>query len=135
MGLPMDKNGTSLIDNRIKGNLPSDIKQKVHTVLSEIMTRPAVFGAAIGERVVITEASVVPKAEESSRTEVRVVCEVTVEEGTPPLCLVFLPPPPPFFFFPSVQGATSDGCGIRLGLYIQTCSTLEEACMVPALPS
>ena len=85
----MDKKVSSLIDNRIKGNLPPDVKQMVHTILSQVMTRPAVFGASIGERVIITEASVVPKAEESSRTEVRIVCEVTVEEGTPPLGLVF----------------------------------------------
>jgi hypothetical protein len=53
----------------------------LETVLHEIMARPNVFGASIGERVSIAEASIVPKAEESSRAEARVVCEVTVTEG------------------------------------------------------
>ena len=89
MSLPIIKNGPSLVDNRIKGNLPPDIKQTIDTVLSQLMSKPTLFGASIGKRVVITEASVVPKAEESSRTEVRVVCKVTVEEGSQLLCLVF----------------------------------------------
>ncbi|KAI0248827.1 HotDog domain-containing protein [Lactifluus subvellereus] len=80
MSLPITKNSASLVDNRIKGNLPPDVKQTIDMVLSQLMSKPTVFGASIGKRVVITEASVVPKAEESSRTEVRVVCEVTVEE-------------------------------------------------------
>jgi hypothetical protein len=83
MGLPMDKNDvtSTLVDKRIKGNLPPEIKQTIHRVLSQVMTKPTLFGASIGERVAITEASIVPKAEESSRTEVRIVCETTVEEG------------------------------------------------------
>jgi hypothetical protein len=68
-------------DTRIKGNLPPNIKQMLDKVMHEVMARPNVYGASIGERVSIIEASVVPKAEESTRTEARVVCEVTVTEG------------------------------------------------------
>lgn len=89
MILPINKTGVSLVDNRIKGNLPPDAKQTIDAVLSQLMSKPTVFGASIGKRVVITEASVVPKAEESSRTEVRIVCEVMVEEGSRPLYLMF----------------------------------------------
>lgn len=85
MALPFDKINASSSDvSRIKGNLPPKVKQMLDTVMHEIMARPNVFGASIGERVVITEASIVPKSEESSRTEARVVCEVTVTEGPSP---------------------------------------------------
>jgi hypothetical protein len=85
MALPIDiKNDESSLraaDIRIKGNLPPNIKQMLDTVMHEIMARPNVYGASIGERVTITEASIVPKAEESTRAEARVVCQVTVTEG------------------------------------------------------
>lgn len=82
MALPFGKNDASSSDSsRIKGNLPPKVKQMLDTVMHEIMARPNVFGASIGERVVITEASIIPKTEEPSRTEARVVCEVTVTEG------------------------------------------------------
>lgn len=82
MALPFDKINASSPDvSRIKGNLPPKVKQMLDTVMHEIMARPNVFGASIGARVVITEASIVPKSEEASRTEARVVCEVTVTEG------------------------------------------------------
>jgi hypothetical protein len=80
MGLPVEKN--ALVDKRIDGNLPPEVKQTIHKVLSQVMSKSTLFGASIGERVVITEASIVPKAEESSKTEVRIVCETTVQEGT-----------------------------------------------------
>jgi acyl-coenzyme A thioesterase 13 len=67
--------------SRIKGNLPPNVKQMLDTVMHEVMARPNVYGASIGERVAITEASMVPKTEEPTRTEARVVCEVTVTEG------------------------------------------------------
>lgn len=82
MALPFGKNDAPSSDSsRIKGNLPPKVKQMLDTVVHEIMARPNVFGASIGERVVITEASIIPKTEEPSRTEARVVCEVTVTEG------------------------------------------------------
>ena len=82
MALPFGKNDASSSDSsRIKGNLPPKVKQMLDTVMHEIMARPNVFGASIGERVAITEASIIPKTEEPSRTEARVVCEVTVTEG------------------------------------------------------
>jgi acyl-coenzyme A thioesterase 13 len=86
MALPLDDkmNASSLgadRHSRIKGNLPPNVKQVLDTVMHDVMARPNVFGASIGERVTITEASIVPKTEESSRTEARVVCEVTVTEG------------------------------------------------------
>ncbi len=77
-------------DGRIKGNLPANVKQMLDTVMHEVMARPNVYGASIGERVSIVEASIVPKAEESTRTETRIVCEVTVTEGP---CLKIHPPP------------------------------------------
>jgi hypothetical protein len=85
MALPLDikmsPSSLGAADNRIKGNLPPNLKQMLDTVMHEAMGRPNVYGASIGERIVITEASIVPKTEESSRTEARVVCEVTVTEG------------------------------------------------------
>ncbi|KAI9467326.1 hypothetical protein BJY52DRAFT_1110941 [Lactarius psammicola] len=80
MGLPVNKNDASAADSRIKGNVSPELKQQLETIMYDIMARSDVFGASVGKRVVITEASVVPKAEEASRTEARVVCEVTVEE-------------------------------------------------------
>ena len=90
--------GGAVADSRIKGNLPPAVKQMLDTILHEAMARPSVYGASIGERVTIVEASIVPKPEESTRTEARVVCEVTVTEGP------FLSSSPPrlsnpFFFF------------------------------------
>jgi hypothetical protein len=77
MAIPVNKNGA---DSRIKGNLSPKLKQQLEAVGS-MARSPDVYGASIGKRVVVTEASIVPKAEEASRTEARVVCEVTVEEG------------------------------------------------------
>jgi len=67
-------------DSRIKGNVSPERKQQLETIMYQIMARSDVFGTSVGKRIVITEASIVPKAEEASRTEARVVCEVTVEE-------------------------------------------------------
>jgi hypothetical protein len=68
--------------SRIKGNLSLKLKQQLEAGMYGIMARSDIYGASIGKRVVVTEASIVPKAEEASRTEARVVCEVTVEEGS-----------------------------------------------------
>lgn len=82
MALPVeDEKNDAAASQAIKGSLPPKVKRMLDSVLHELMARPNVFGAAIGERIVITEASIVPKAEESSRSEARVVCEVTVAEG------------------------------------------------------
>ncbi|KAI9508130.1 HotDog domain-containing protein [Russula earlei] len=67
-------------DARIRGNLPPEVKHTVATILYDFVSRPGVFGASVGHRVVITEASTVPKAEEPSRSETRIVCEVNVTE-------------------------------------------------------
>jgi hypothetical protein len=85
MALPSDikmsPSSLGAADSRIKGNLPPIVKQMLDAVMHEVMARPNVYGASIGERVAITEASMLPKTEESTRTEARVVCEVTVTEG------------------------------------------------------
>lgn len=81
MTIPVNKNYASGADSRIKGNLSSELKQQLEEGMYGLMARSDVYGASIGKRVVVTEASIVPKAEEASRTEARVVCEVTVEEG------------------------------------------------------
>jgi len=81
MDLPiLNKHQAALADARIKGNLPPDLKQMIATIMYDIVSRPGVFGGTIGKRVLITEASIVPKAEEPSRTEARIVCEVIVTE-------------------------------------------------------
>jgi len=94
MVLPLVKNDTCSEDGcggHVKGNLPPEVKRMLETVMHEIMARPNVFGASIGARVSITEASIVPKAEESSRSEARVVCEVTVTGGpSTQISLIFL---------------------------------------------
>jgi hypothetical protein len=79
-----NKNDASLqvAVRHIRGNLPAEVKHTIETVLHKVMSRSPAFGSSIGRRIVITEASIVPKAEEASRTEARVVCEVTVGEGT-----------------------------------------------------
>ena len=85
MALPFDKINASSPDvGRIKSNLPPKVKQTLDTVMHEIMAQPNIFRVSIGERVVITEASIVPKSEESSRTEVWVICEITGTEGPSP---------------------------------------------------
>jgi hypothetical protein len=84
MAQPVDKNDASSMAaavRHIRGNLPAEIKQTLETVLHKVMSKSPAFGSSIGRRIVITEASIVPKAEEASRTEARVVCEVTVGEG------------------------------------------------------
>lgn len=71
----------SLAVSHISGNLPTEVKQAIETVLHKVMARSPVFGSTISKHLIVTEASIVPKAEEASRTEARVVCEVTVCEG------------------------------------------------------
>jgi acyl-coenzyme A thioesterase 13 len=77
-----DAGGGSSGCSHVKGNLPPKVKRMLESVMHEVMARPNVFGASIGARISITEASIVPKTEESSRSEARVVCEVTVAEGS-----------------------------------------------------
>jgi hypothetical protein len=81
MAVPVNKYDAAAADSRIKGNVSPERKQQLETIMYKILTKSDVFGSSVGQRVVITEASIVPKAEEASRTEARVVCEVTVEEG------------------------------------------------------
>ena len=79
MAVPVSKYAAA--DSRIKGNVSPERKQQLETIMYQVIAKSDVFGSSVGQRVVITEASIVPKAEEASRTEARVVCEVTVEEG------------------------------------------------------
>ena len=79
MSVPVNKND---VNSRIKGNVSPELMQQLETLMCQVMTRSDEFGSWISKRVVITEASIVPKAEEASRTETRVVCEITVEEGS-----------------------------------------------------
>ncbi|KAI9447712.1 hypothetical protein H4582DRAFT_1895821 [Lactarius indigo] len=72
MTLPGNKSDASAADSRIKGNLPDEQKQALEMIMYDVMSTSEIFGASVGKRVVITEAA--------SRTEARVVCEVTVEE-------------------------------------------------------
>lgn len=85
MALPLDNkmnaSSSNTTSRMIKGNLPTNVKQMLDRVMHDVMARPNVYGGSIGERVSITEASIVHKAEESTRSEARVVCEVTVTEG------------------------------------------------------
>ncbi|KAH9983193.1 hypothetical protein BJV74DRAFT_878989 [Russula compacta] len=83
MALPIDNRSDGLADSnsRISGNLSPEIKRQLETVVYDVMGKPNVFGSSIMKRIVLTEASIVPKAEEPSRSEVRVVCEVTVVDG------------------------------------------------------
>jgi hypothetical protein len=60
MALPVEDNkNDAAASQAIKGNLPPKVKHMLDSVLHELMARPNVFGAAIGERIVITEASTV----------------------------------------------------------------------------
>jgi len=77
MSVPVNKND---VNSRVKGNVSPELKERLETIMYQVMTQSDVFGSSVGKRVVITEASIVPKAEEASRTEARVVCEITVEE-------------------------------------------------------
>lgn len=92
-----------MADSRIRGNLSPELKQRLEMVMEAVAT-PGVHGASLCKRLVVTEASIVPKAEEVSRTGARVVCEVTVEED-------MLNP----------VGTMHGGCAAFL---VDTCSTL-----------
>jgi len=76
----IDKHDAAAADRRIKGNVSPERKYQLESIMYEIMANSDVFASSVGKRVVITEASIVPKAEEASRTEARVVCEITVEQ-------------------------------------------------------
>jgi len=80
MAVPVNKHDASLADRRIKGNVSPELKQQLELVMYRVMAGSDVFASSVGKRVVITEASIVPKPEEASRTEARVVCEIIVEE-------------------------------------------------------
>lgn len=121
-----NKDDASLAVSHMSGNLPTEVKQAIETVLHKVMARSPVFGSSISKHLVVTEASIVPKAEEASRTEARVVCEVTVGEGaasllsfTSPLGLMYVSKPPP---------------ATLTGPHPQICLTPEEAYTAPALP-
>lgn len=81
MAIPVNKYAAT-VDSRIVGNVSPERKQQLESIMYQVMSRPDVFASMVGRRVVITEASIVPKVEEASRTEARVVCELTVEKGS-----------------------------------------------------
>ncbi|KAG5724081.1 Acyl-coenzyme A thioesterase 13 [Termitomyces sp. T112] len=72
--------------SKIAGNASDQVKTVVSNMSRYYLPRRNVnttgltFGAHIVKRIQVTEVSVLPKAEEPSKTEGRVVCELTVEE-------------------------------------------------------
>ncbi|KAI9574333.1 hypothetical protein HD554DRAFT_2165823 [Boletus coccyginus] len=100
----------------IRGNAPQALKQSLVDVLSAAAKLNKARGTRgfepeIASRIVWTEISVLPKAEEPERPEGRVVAEITVEEGAVlvscfnlvPVCSFVLarfspPPPRPFVY-------------------------------------
>ena len=67
-------------DNVFKGNVSPERRQELESITA--MARSNLYGSWIGKRVVVTEVSIVPKVEEASQTEARVVCELTVDKGS-----------------------------------------------------
>ncbi|KAG6902210.1 hypothetical protein C0995_003042 [Termitomyces sp. Mi166 len=72
--------------SKIAGNVSDHVKTVLSNTSRYYLPAPGVkvtgpiFGASISKRLEVTEASVLQKAEEPSKTEGRVVCELTVEE-------------------------------------------------------
>jgi len=71
--------------SHISGNVPDEVKRFVGIPAIVFKSRvpevsKPIFGESVTNRLLITEISVVPKAEEPKRLEGRVVCEITVEE-------------------------------------------------------
>lgn len=73
--------------SKVAGNAPDHVKAAVSNTSRyylpgrDLKVSGPLFGTSITKRLEVTEASVLQKAEEQSKTEGRVVCELTVEEG------------------------------------------------------
>lgn len=84
---------TDVDASKITGNVSDDMKKIVrdigrvfcHRSLERDFTSRT-FGGPILNRMMVTEASVLAKAEEPEKLEARVVCELDVEEGEQFLC-------------------------------------------------
>ncbi|KAG6899994.1 hypothetical protein C0993_004613 [Termitomyces sp. T159_Od127] len=74
--------------SKVAGNAPDHIKAVVSNTSRyylpgrNLKVNGPIFGASITKRLEVTEVSVLQKAEEPSKTEGRMVCELTVEEAT-----------------------------------------------------
>ena len=77
--------------SKIAGNVSDDIKKTVRSLENALMTRT--FGQSILGRTMVTEVSVLAKADEPERLEGRVVCELVVEEGEQLQCRPCFPHP------------------------------------------
>lgn len=66
---------------KITGNASNEIKEHVATVLYLFMGRGTGFADTVGEKIRVTEVSIVEKAEEPAKMEGRVVCEIVVAKG------------------------------------------------------
>ncbi|KAG6875458.1 hypothetical protein C0992_003768 [Termitomyces sp. T32_za158] len=72
--------------SKVAGNVPDHVKAIVSNMSRyylpghNLKVSGPIFGASIAKRLEVTEASVLQKAEEPSKTEGRMVCELTVEE-------------------------------------------------------
>ncbi len=60
---------------------PPEVKEHVDSILPFFVSGGTGFGDSIGQRIEITEISLVNKVDEPQKLEGVVVCEVTVEEG------------------------------------------------------
>jgi acyl-coenzyme A thioesterase 13 len=70
--------------SHITGNAPDDVKRFVassHKIFKQNKAQGPLFGEEIHKRMVVTEVSIVPKAEEPKKHEGRVVLETDVAEG------------------------------------------------------
>ena len=70
--------------SHVAGNAPEEVKRTlvaVNTLFKQIQTKGPIFGEEIQKRMVVTEISIVPKAEEPKKKEGKVVVEMDVAEG------------------------------------------------------
>lgn len=72
--------------DHILGNASDEVKRKLGAadyapIFGGNAGRNPIFGHSIAKRMTVTEISIERKAEEPQKSESRVVCEVTVEDG------------------------------------------------------
>ena len=73
---------TDVDASKIAGNVSDDMKKMlVHSLKKHIDITGRMFGGSIFGRTMVTEVSILAKADEPERLEARVVCELDVEEG------------------------------------------------------
>lgn len=87
--------GTSEDDvSGILGNASLEIKRTLHGIDKflkdrlqlDAQTHKPLFGETIGDEIQLTEVSIVPKVEEPSKMEARVVMEIVVTQGQCHIC-------------------------------------------------